>query len=338
MPNNTQFIKDRTEGLAPRHRLQPARKTGSRPVKDEGVHPFRTLGWMSLGLGITALAAPRSLSRLIGVRDDHGALVRMIGVREMTSGIGIVTQRRPVAWILSRIAGDFFDLALLGTAFSKRHADRGRLVAAAAAVAGITLIDIHFARQLSRNAGNHAERSTAITINGSPELVYRFWRDFQNLPRFMSHLKSVQVIDQKHSHWVAAGPAGMMVEWDAEITADQPNELIAWRSLPGAQVHNTGEVRFREAPGGRGTEVHVRIRYAPPAGSVGIAIAKLFGEEPGQQLKGDLYRFKQVMETGEVLHSDASIHRGRHAAQPPHRQTRTAGNHRRPQSPPEEEL
>jgi uncharacterized membrane protein len=109
----------------------------------------------------------------------------------------------------------------------------------------------------------------------------------------------------------------MSVEWDAEITEDRANELIAWRSLPGAEVDNVGRVRFVPAPGGRGTEVHVELSYRPPAGVLGATFAKLFGEAPEQQIEGDLRRLKQVLETGEVVHSDASIHRGAHSARPP---------------------
>ena len=156
-----------------------------------------------------------------------------------------------------------------------------------------------------------------MTINRSPEEIYHFWRDFQNLPRFMDHLESVDVLDERRSHWRAKAPAGKTVEWDAEIIEDRPNELIAWRSLENADVPNTGSVRFVPAPGGRGTEVHVELKYDPPGGAVGVAIAKLFGEEPNQQVATDLRRFKQVMETGEVVQSDASIHRGPHPARPP---------------------
>jgi uncharacterized membrane protein len=133
----------------------------------------------------------------------------------------------------------------------------------------------------------------------------------------MAHLESVQVLDDRRSHWKAKAPAGTTVEWDAETIEDRPNELIAWRSLPDATVPNSGTVRFKDAPGDRGTEVLVQLSYQPPGGKVGALIAKLFGEEPKQQVKGDLRRFKQVMETGEIVHSDASIHRGPHPAYPP---------------------
>jgi uncharacterized membrane protein len=107
------------------------------------------------------------------------------------------------------------------------------------------------------------------------------------------------------------------VEWEAETVEDRPNELIAWRSLPDASIPNSGTIRFKDAPGDRGTEIHVELRYQPPGGKLGSLIAKLFGEEPDQQVKGDLRRFKQVMETGEIVHSDSSIHSGMHPAQPP---------------------
>jgi uncharacterized membrane protein len=155
-----------------------------------------------------------------------------------------------------------------------------------------------------------------IVVNRSPEEVYQFWRSFDQFPRFMRHLKQVSVRKDGSSHWKAYGPGGQLYEWDAEIAQDRPNELIAWRSLPGGDVQNEGSVRFERAPGGRGTLVRVNLRYAPPAGVAGATLAMLFGKEPGQEVQEDLRRFKQVIETGEVVRSDASIHRGGHPARP----------------------
>ena len=146
--------------------------------------------------------------------------------------------------------------------------------------------------------GIHIERS--VTINKSPEELYRFWRDLNNLPRIMNHVKTIQVLDQKRSHWAATGPAGTTVEWDAEIINDIPNELIAWRSLGGAQVDNAGSVRFVPAPGNRGTEVKVVLDYIPPAGRIGNWIAAMFGQDPKRQIADELWRFKCLMETGET--------------------------------------
>lgn len=144
----------------------------------------------------------------------------------------------------------------------------------------------------------------SVTVNRSPAELYRYWRHFENLPRFMEHLEAVTITGERTSHWVAKAPLGMKAEWDAEIINDRENELIAWRSLPGSEIPNAGSVRFEPAPGGRGTEVIVEIFYDPPLNKIGAAIAKLFGEEPRQQVHDDLRRFKQVMEAGTIATTD----------------------------------
>ena len=127
------------------------------------------------------------------------------------------------------------------------------------------------------------EVKRSVTVNRSPEEVYRFWREFENLPRFMQHLEAVRTSGGTRTHWVAKGPAGATVEWDAETVEDRPNERLSWRSLAGSDVRNEGVVRFVKAPADRGTEVHVEIRYEAPAGKLGATVAKLFGEEPSVQ-------------------------------------------------------
>lgn len=154
---------------------------------------------------------------------------------------------------------------------------------------------------VGRGQGVKVEKS--VTIDRPAEELFSFWRSFDNLPRFMDHLESVQVIDERRSHWVAKAPAGMRVEWDAEIHNEIPNELIAWRSLPGSEISNAGSVHFRPARGGRATDVRVVLSYEPPAGRLGDAVAKLFGESPSQQVEEDLRRFKQVMEAGDFAGS-----------------------------------
>jgi uncharacterized membrane protein len=226
------------------------------------------------------------------------------------------------------------DLALLSRSMNNCN-DKSRVAAATAAVAGVTIVDFMTGQQLSRQ-GNGTERRVngavaaqqrqssggvhvveTITIKRPRHEVYGFWHNFENLPRFMAHLESVQVLDNNRSRWKAKAPAGTTVEWEAETIEDRPNELIAWRSLSEATVPNSGWVRFQDAPGNWGTEIRVDLQYQPPGGKIGALFAKLFGEEPQQQVKGDLRRFKQVMETGEIVHSDASIHKGMHPAQPP---------------------
>jgi uncharacterized membrane protein len=141
----------------------------------------------------------------------------------------------------------------------------------------------------------------AITVAKPRSEVYAFWRNLSNLPRFMRHIQSVSDMGDHRSHWVVKAPAGRTVEWDATIHNEVENELIAWRTLPGATVAHAGSVWFRDAPGGRGTEVHVELQYNPPAGALGAIVASLFGEEPGQQIQDDLHRLKKLLETGEVI-------------------------------------
>ncbi|WP_107667622.1 SRPBCC family protein [Cyanothece sp. BG0011] len=148
---------------------------------------------------------------------------------------------------------------------------------------------------------DHAIRvEKTVTINRSAEDLYHFWRNFANLPRFMTHLQSVVVKDERHSHWVANAPLNETIEWDAIVINDEPNHLIAWTSDEGANIENSGFVRFQPATGGRGTEVKVVMEYQPPGGAISAAIAKLFGEEPEQQIGDELNRFKQLMEAGEI--------------------------------------
>jgi uncharacterized membrane protein len=146
--------------------------------------------------------------------------------------------------------------------------------------------------QLGGAAGIHVEEW--ITIERPVTEVYRFWRNLENLPRFMNHLESVAQREGGISHWVAKGPAGTKVEWDARIINDIPNKVIAWQSLEGSMVSTAGSVTFESAP--RGTVVRVHFQYNPPAGKVGAAVAWLFGEEPNIQVREDLRRFKEVME------------------------------------------
>lgn len=149
-------------------------------------------------------------------------------------------------------------------------------------------------------AGIHVEQ--AFLINKSPEVLYRYWRNFENLPQIMTHLERVAVIDERRSHWVARTIriAGQL-EWDAEIIADEPNSRIAWRSLPGSDIDTRGEIRFTPAMGDRGTEVHVTMEYVPPAGRIGHWIATMLGSSPRRMLRDDLRNFKRIMEVGEIL-------------------------------------
>ena len=264
------------------------------------------LGWFSVGLGLTELLAPRVIANISGVSNKHTGLIRLYGLRELAAGIGIFAQQKPTEAVWSRVAGDAIDLVSLGVAGTAPDAKRGRIAFATANVLAVTALDMICAMQLSN--GNHGIHASASCVVNRPlEEVYNFWRDFQNLPRFMRHLDSVVDLGDGRSHWKVKGPAGMEVEWDATILADVPGEVITWRSLENADVDNAGAVRFEQAPGARGTIVRVNFEYNPVAGVLGAAVARLFGEEPNQQLDDDLRRFKQVLEVGEVVVSDATL-------------------------------
>jgi uncharacterized membrane protein len=279
-----------------------------------GLAPFetadsleRSLGWFSIGLGVAAVVAPRLVCWLSGTRSP--VLMRLVGTRELTAGIGILTQRDRGPWLWSRVVGDTFDLAALSVALA-RGGRRGRTSFAITAVAGVTALDVLAALRLT---GSRAGRSLpgvtertdiylerSVAVSKPPEECYRFWRSFENLPRFMESLESVRQLDERRSRWVAKGPMATRLEWTSEITADRPGEELAWRTLDDSGAAHAGSVRFEPAPAGRGTIVRVSLHYSPLGGAVGAGLVKLLGHDPQSRVREDLRRFKQVMETGEI--------------------------------------
>ncbi len=259
------------------------------------------LGVVSIGLGLAQVLAPRAVGRAIGV-GNHPAIMRMVGVREIVTGVGILSERAPGAWAWARAAGDAMDLALLGAATSSPDADPRRIAAATAGVLGVAALDVYSGQRLSASQSTAPAISVtqSITINSSAAELYGFWKNVENLPLFMEHLESVSQVSGRVSHWVAKAPAGTCVEWDAEIVDDQPERRLGWRTLPGSQVTHEGMVSFEPATGDRGTVVRVEMLYVPPAGKAGLWIARLFGEEPALQVADDLRHLKQLLETGEI--------------------------------------
>jgi uncharacterized membrane protein len=262
------------------------------------------LGWFSIGLGLAQIFAPRRMARLAGVKADLN-LLRLLGAREFITGVGILSQKQPASWVHARVAGDALDLALLSTAITSSKTRRSRVAAATAAVAGVTALDMLCGIELSRHPAPKSIRlSRSITINSNAEELYSRWRNLEDLPDYMSHLQHVFVTGEKTSHWVAKAPAGMKVEWDAEIIEDRPNEYLAWRTLPGATVENSGSITFEPATGNRGTILRVEMEYVPPAGHLGAVLARVLGKDPHKQIAVDLLRFKQRIETGEIARTE----------------------------------
>jgi uncharacterized membrane protein len=275
---------------------------------------IRALGWGSLGFGLVQLVALRAVSRLSGADDSvrARAMIPLAGVREIVHAAGPLRGRRPAPWVGTRVAGHSMDLTLLGRARGNRWGPRRMRVAAVGSITALGLYGAYRMTKVKRRRGTKLITTgtmrlrAAITVRSPRSEVFLFWHLFDNLPSFMSHLESVREMGGGRSHWTARSPIGKPVEWDAEVLAEIPDELITWRSLEGSEVTNSGSVRFADAPGGRGTEVRVEMEFELPGGSLGAAVARLFGEHPEQQVRDDLRRFKQVLETGEVLRSEGT--------------------------------
>jgi uncharacterized membrane protein len=201
-------------------------------------------------------------------------------------------RRSPAGLVMALIGGDLLRRGITGHS----HAYEAMGVRTAAIGQGADTISVPY------ELGIRVDK--AITIERPRQEVYEYWRSVGNLPRFMKNLESVTAFDGNRSHWVAQAPGGRTVEWDAVIHNERPGELIAWRSLPGSDVDHAGSVWFKDAPGGRGTEVCVELQYNPPAGAIGAIFASLLGKEPGQLIQEDLHRLKALLEAGEVLSVD----------------------------------
>ena len=272
----------------------------------------RGLGAFSVALGTIQLLAPRRVLDMAGLRADGTArrAVRVIGVRELVTGGGLLAgrARAPFAW--ARVAGDAMDLALLGGTAARRGLRRDRTTATMGIVGLVSAADLAAGVLLARRlrAGRdeaHGSSSeprpvrAAVTIDVPRADLYARWRRLEDLPRYMDGLKEVRQTSERRSHWVAEAPTGT-VAWDAEIIDDRPGERIAWRALPGSAVRHEGSVTFADAAGGRGTQVVAELAWEPPLGPLGSVAALVTGQHPAKRLGDDLHRFKQVMETGAV--------------------------------------
>lgn len=263
----------------------------------------RSLGWFSVGLGMAELLAPKAMGRMIGV-GDHATVLRMCGVREIVSGVGLLSGRAPATFAMSRVAGDVMDLALLGAALRSPDSNPSRVAAAATAVAGVAALDLYASKVELQTSMAEAQQDVPVhatlVINSTPDEVYAFWRKLENLPRFMSHVESVSELTQQRSEWSARLPGGMQLRWQSEIVEDQPGRLISWRTVAGSEINHVGSVRFEAAPNGQGTQVHVEIYYGMPGGPAAAKAAGLLSMAPESMVTEELRRLKQLIETGEI--------------------------------------
>jgi uncharacterized membrane protein len=282
----------------------------------------RALGWFSIAVGLTELAAPQATARAIGLANGariastgSAWILRLLGLRELATGFGILARRRPAGWLWARVAGDLVDLSLLG-AVRSGAAEPARMAAAATAVAGVTVVDFLCGQRLgaprsvaSKRLGDGTVRlASIVTVNRPPAECYGFWRRPQNLPRVLRHVDSVRETGEGRSHWRLRAPAGRSIEWEAELVEDQPNELIAWRSVEGSELTSDAVLRFLPGPKGDGTVVRATLRYKPSPGPSAAALRLLFGTSAAAELKQDLRRFKQVLETGQILTTRGQPH------------------------------
>ncbi|MDB5808669.1 MAG: Cyclase/dehydrase [Betaproteobacteria bacterium] len=283
-------------------------------IRKIGVHKVaRGLAWFSVGVGIAEILFPRTLAKMIGTPTASTTLLRIFGLREIAAGALIFNPGRLRATgMWARVVGDAADLSSLAAAYGcPNTTNRRALTAATAGVVALTALDVVCAREVSKEAGLMAESGAlrvtkTITINRSPGEVYEFWRNLENLPRFMYHVEEVHVISPQRSRWTVKAPAGGTVHWNADITAEVPGEMLGWRTTNDADVENSGTVRFEPGTGGRGTVVRVDLEYRPPGHMAGAALAMMFNRSPHQQVEDDLRRLKQFLETGDLVRSDAS--------------------------------
>jgi len=303
--------------------------------RDERSEAGRTLakamGWFGIGLGAAQLLAPKRVARFAGLPAGPIACrnMRLFGAREVLSGIMILRGKQS-SGLAARVAGDLLDLSVLGSSLgSARGLKRlrrspARQMTALASVAAVTVLDVVGYRKTTSvetgKSGSQKSRSpyqlkASITIDRTAQDLYTFWRDVENLPRFVTQVAKVEGIDEVRSRWTAK-VGGAPVTWEASITEDRPGELIRWRTEagPAAQVMSGGEVRFTPAPGGRGTEVHVSLETPGP--SVTGALARWLRKLPQKWLGHELHLFKQLMELGEITKAQARFSDAPHPALP----------------------
>jgi uncharacterized membrane protein len=266
-------------------------------------------GWLSVGVGLTELVAPRQAAGLLGLPPTSRMVktLRLLSLREISNGLAILQRPSDPAALWARVAGDGLGITLLSQQLGAPATSRARVLLSLALLGGVAFADLRSAMAMARldgvrgwEAGKGFDMKAAITINRSVQDVYRFWRQFETFPGFMRNFEEVERLDDCRSRWTFAGPAGVHLDWEAEIVADEPDRLIGWRSTPGSVVDHLGAVRFAHARGGRGTEARVELTYRPPVGEMGRSAAWLFGSDPHGEVRKDLRRVKHLLEIGDM--------------------------------------
>lgn len=255
------------------------------------------LGWFSIGLGLAQIFAPRSMARMLGVPERSTAL-RLVGIRELAAGVGLLAQPTAPAWRWARVAGDIMDLALLGGSAARDGVESEKLARTTAATLGITAVDVAAGLESRRGqSGGKARKEgpsrAVITVNRSPEECYNSWLDLNLVAKVCIGVQSIRASGENRSRWRMQGMDGDVIEWESEYIEKEPNRRLVWRSVPGSSFKTEGRVTFDPAPGGRGTIVRFETAKHNGGGRPG----RLFGRVKAQR---NLLRFKQLLETGTI--------------------------------------
>jgi uncharacterized membrane protein len=279
---------------------------GEAGSKEQNSTLLPMLGWFSLGLGLAEVLTPKGVAKAAGLPEESRHTVRAFGAREIVSGIGMFSRRVQPAASWSRVVGDVLDLSVLGKSLFKANSSKAKLGISSAAVLGVTVLDILASMKetpaLNGYSGkNPLELEEALAINKSPEELFTYWRDLSNLPNFMSFLDTVVELDPQKSHWKTKEVAGKSIEWKSVIKREVKNETIEWETDEGSDISHSGSVTFRRLPRGHGTEVRLKMQFAPKAGAIAptglSSVLSFIGEE---KVRNDLKRFRQLIETGEI--------------------------------------
>ncbi|HWF07610.1 MAG TPA: SRPBCC family protein [Bryobacteraceae bacterium] len=259
----------------------------------------KTLGWFSIALGAVEFLFPKRLARMIGT-PPKPLTMRLMGLREIGVGLGILASERKAGWIKARVAGDAIDLAMLKSSFDSRRANRIRLGGTVAGVVAVTAADVIYARKVAAKEAPGERRirvEASMAVNKPPADCYEFWRDAGNFSKFMKNVEATRTNGGQTHLKVRTGL--VTFEWDAEITEEIPNEAISWRCVNRAKFANSGSVRFEPRLNARGTNVRLAVEYDSLGVGLGGAADAFLKTISRHQARENLRRFKSVMECGE---------------------------------------
>lgn len=262
------------------------------------------IGCYSIAVAVLELLSPKTVNQTVGLNDDtkHRNLVRIRGLRELISGVGIVAAQKPAAFLWSRVAGDLLDFVLVGKSLTSSHNQRQKLMIATAVFSGVALIDVLGSLSQHKSGSHKLRLKRSIKVNGTPRELYSLWRHPETLSTIMEQFAEFEYIDEQSSHWKIPGEIGPALEWEAQIVEAREGEYLRWESLPGTTLPTKGWVSFRSVGKQSGkTEVSLCMDFEPPAGVLGEAALTLVQGIPNGLVQIMLTRFKQLAEDQKAI-------------------------------------